>query len=83
MTTRAQNERRFDSWKPLNHGGRLYSLEIRGKMGWKASYFKEVDAAEQTLRFWQEIYDARGRLMEIHEKFPLDLGHRFVGDAEA
>jgi hypothetical protein len=51
-------------------------------MGWKARYFKEVDAGERTLRFWQEIYDARGRLTEIHEKFPLDLGHRSVGDTE-
>jgi len=30
-----------------------------------------VDAEENTRRFWQEIYDEKGRLVEIHEKFPL------------
>jgi hypothetical protein len=34
-----------------------------------------VDTAEQTVRFWQEIYDETGRLVEIHEKFPVDKGH--------
>jgi hypothetical protein len=37
---------------------------------------KEVDPSEATLRFWQEIYDDKGRLAEIHEKYPLDKGHR-------
>jgi len=37
---------------------------------------KEVDADEATLRFWQEIYDSNGKLSEIHEKYPLDKGHR-------
>jgi len=39
---------------------------------------KEVDAQETTIRFAQEIYDPRGRLTEIHEKYPVDLGHRKV-----
>ena len=29
-----------------------------------------------TLRFWQEVYDDKNVLREIHEKFPVDLGHR-------
>jgi hypothetical protein len=29
-----------------------------------------------TLRFWQEIYDDKNVLREIHKKFPVDLGHR-------
>ena len=33
-------------------------------------------ANETTLRFWQEIYDDQGRLVEIHEKFPVDKGHQ-------
>jgi hypothetical protein len=37
-----------------------------------------VDAAEATVRFWQEIYDDRGKLAEIHEKFPVDKGHQKV-----
>jgi len=28
--------------------------------------------------FWQEIYDDTGRLVEIHEKFPVDKGHQKV-----
>lgn len=43
-----------------------------------ARYFKEVAADETTLRFWQEIYDDALRLVEIHEKFPVDRGHQKV-----
>jgi hypothetical protein len=35
-----------------------------------------VDANEITLRFWQEIYDEQDKLAEIHEKYPVDKGHR-------
>jgi len=35
-----------------------------------------VDATENTIRFAQEIYDASGHLVAVHEKFPVDLGHR-------
>ena len=31
---------------------------------------------EITVRFWQEIYDDQGTLVEIHEKYPVDKGHR-------
>jgi hypothetical protein len=51
---------------------------VPGKLAWLARYLKEVDAAETTLRFWQEIYDDQGRLMEIHEKYPVDKGHQKV-----
>jgi YD repeat-containing protein len=46
--------------------------------GWwtRARYIKEVDADEKTTRFAQEIYDAAGRLTAMHEKFPVDLGHK-------
>jgi hypothetical protein len=37
---------------------------------------KEVAAAERTLRFGQEIFDDRGQLIEVHEKYPVDRGHR-------
>lgn len=76
LGSRAQNERRFTHWHNLPGGGRLYWLEIRGQSGWSARYLKEVDAAEHTLRFWQEIRDERGRLVEVHEKYPVDRGHR-------
>ncbi len=48
------------------------------RFGWLATYNKEVDAEEETIRFWQEIYDKEGRLVEIHEKYPLDKGHKKV-----
>jgi len=47
-------------------------------MKWRARYLKQVDAEEQTIRFWQEIYDADGLLVEIHEKYPNDLGHKHI-----
>ena len=40
---------------------------------------KEVNALEETTKFYQEVYDNKGKLVEIHEKFPLDKGHRNVG----
>lgn len=39
---------------------------------------KEVDAEEITIRFAQEIYDETGSLVEVHEKYPVDFGHRGV-----
>jgi len=78
MSTRAQNEKKFGKWKNLPDGGRLYELAVPGRHGWRACYFKEVDAQEQTVRFWQEIYNDQGKLNEIHEKYPVDKGHRKV-----
>lgn len=76
MTSRRQNERKFGRWRELDGGGRLYLLEVLGRMKWRARYLKEVDRDERTVRFWQEIYDERGMLVEVHEKFPIDRGHR-------
>ena len=78
MASRHGNERKFGSWETLANGGRRYRKEIVGRAGGRALYLKEVDADEQTIRFWQEIYDATGRLVAVHEKFPVDLGHRAV-----
>jgi len=78
MTTRAQNERKFRNWDDLPGGGRLYWLDVFGRLGWRARYLKEVDAEEVTLGFWQEIYDEQGKLVELHEKYPVDTGHRKV-----
>jgi hypothetical protein len=76
--TRGQNERKFGQWEELPSGGRRYRLEILGRAGWRACYLKEVDATETTTRFWEELYDHTGRLVEIHEKFPVDKGHQRV-----
>jgi hypothetical protein len=75
MSTRTQNEKKFGNWDELPDGRRLYRLDVPGRSGWLARYLKEVDAEDTTLRFWQEIYDDHGRLVEIHEKYPLDKGH--------
>jgi hypothetical protein len=62
----------------LPNGGRRYWFEVAGRRGWRARYVKEVDADEKTVRFWQEIYDDQGKLVEIHEKYPVDKGHQQV-----
>jgi hypothetical protein len=76
MSTRAQNEKKFGQWEELPAGGRRYRLDVPGRLGWLARYLKEVDANETTLRFCQEIYDDAGKLVEAHEKFPVDKGHQ-------
>jgi hypothetical protein len=73
---RKQNEKEFDLWTDKDDSGRIYWFEIIGKLGWKAKYLKEVDANENTIRFWQEIYDENNVLREIHEKYPIDKGHQ-------
>lgn len=78
MSSRRQNELRFGSWSEKSDGGRIYRRTVSGKSGWSAKYLKEVDSEEQTLRFWQEIFDEAGALREIHQKFPFDTGHRKV-----
>jgi hypothetical protein len=76
VTTRYQNERKFGHWRQLPAGGRLYWIDVAGKTNRRARYLKEVDADEKIVRFWQEIYDDQGRLVAIHEKYPVDLGHQ-------
>ena len=76
MSSRAQNEKKFGTWEELPSGGRRYWLNIAGRSSWRARYVKQVDAQENTVRFWQEIYDGQGKLVEIHEKYPVDKGHQ-------
>ena len=73
---RQLNERKFTNWEDLSSEGRRYWLEIKGRHGWKARYIKEVNAKEETVKFYQEVYDDNDNLIEIHEKFPVDKGHR-------
>ena len=42
-----------------------------------------VATEELTVRFYQEVFDGEGRLREIHEKYPVDLGHRQVEGEES
>jgi hypothetical protein len=83
ISTRRENETKFGQWQELPNGGRIYSLEVTGRQLWKARYFKEVDQNEITLRFWQEIYDEAGQLVEVHQKYPVDLGHRKIESNES
>ena len=72
---RKQNESKFGAWDDLPNGGRRYFYEVRGHHGWLACYVKVVDASDRTVKFYQEIFDEDGRLVEIHEKYPVDKGH--------
>ena len=72
------NEQKFGAWEDLPGGGRRYSYKVEGRHGWMARYVKEVNQREETLRFCQEIYDDNGNLVEIHEKYPDDNGHKKI-----
>ena len=41
---------------------------------------KIVDANENTLQLIQEIYDDDEKLIERHQKFPIDTGHEELGE---
>lgn len=78
MNKRVRNEKTFGQWKALPDGGRRYWRDVAGHNNWKARYVKDVDRMENTVRFFQEIYDPSGRLIEIHEKYPEDKGHQRI-----
>lgn len=80
MATRKENERAFRHWEDLPDGGRRYWRERPGGDFGYCRYIKTVDADENTLRFVQEIYDDDGRLIEVHQKFPVDTGHQVLGE---
>ncbi len=82
LTKRQQNERKFGNWDTLPNGGRKYWHEVSGRANWKARYVKEVDEREITLRFCQEIYNSEGKLVEVHQKYPVDLGHLKIDEVE-
>ena len=73
---RKKNERKYEHWDELPDGARKYSKDVKGRTGWFARYVKIVDSNEVTLEFVQEIFNERGKLIEMHEKFPVDKGHK-------
>ena len=79
---RRENERKFSAWVELCDDGRRYFYEVQGRHGWIARYVKQVDASERTVRFYQEIHDDTGRLVEIYEKYVVDKGHRAVQERQ-
>ena len=78
LVKRHANESEFDFWEEMPNGGRKYWFDIQGKVGGFARYIKQVDANERTTSFIQEIYNKVGTLVEIHEKYPIDKGHKSV-----
>ncbi len=82
MTTRKANERKFPNWDELPDGGRRYWRDVPARRGRWARYVKIVDANERTRSFYQEIYDRTNALVEVHEKFPIDRGHRRIQEIE-
>ncbi len=78
INKRQENENKFPNFEEREDGSRMYWFEIEGRMGWKAKYLKIVDQEEITLSFWQEIYDETGLLVEIHEKYPVNKGHKKI-----
>ena len=78
MSTREQNERKFQQWEDLPRGERRYWLDVASRSRWKVRYIKEVDANEVTIRFYQEVYNKIGESVEVHHKYSVDLGHRKV-----
>ncbi len=82
MATRKENERSYPNWENTPDGGRRYWRERPGgEFGW-CRYVKIVDADENTVSFVQEAYDDDGRLIEIHQKYPVDTGHQILSDEE-
>ena len=79
MNQQKRNERKFKNWTDLQDGGRQYWYDVLGCHGWKARYVKEVNESEETVRFYQQIYDQDGQLVEVHQKYPEDTGHQRVG----
>jgi hypothetical protein len=78
LCKRQENERKFSNFKELPDELRLYWFEIEGRTGWKTRYVKIVDRDEVTVSFRQEIYNEEMILVEIHEKYPIDSGHKKV-----
>ena len=74
---RKLNEKKFETWTE-SKTGRIYRKTVSGKFGWKAEYVKTVNEEKDTMQFIQNIYDERGNLVEVHEKFPVDKGYQKI-----
>lgn len=76
MKKRKTNEKKFKKWIETDSGGRAYKKVLKGKYGWSAEYIKIVDKNEETQEFMQNVYDEKGKLVEVHYKYPEDKGHK-------
>lgn len=82
MATRKENERAYPNWEELPDGGRRYWRQRPGgDFGW-CRYVKIVDRDEDTISFVQEVFDDDGKLIESHQKYPVDTGHRHLEEGD-
>jgi hypothetical protein len=70
----------YESFKVLGNGRiRYYGTYKPSKSAGRtagARLVVEVDATSgQPIRTWYESYDAAGRVIRVHPKTPVDLGH--------
>jgi hypothetical protein len=78
---RQRNENDWPNWEDLSNNRRRYWIRRQGReWGWQI-LFKEVifdpkTQLEETAQLWQEIYDGDGKLVERHQKYPADTGHK-------
>ena len=77
LMKRVENEKKFPAWEETVQG-RKYYLTINCRQACYARYVNEVDYEEDTVRFYEEVYDEHGRLVEVHNRYPVDEGHRKV-----
>ena len=82
----ARRTTQYDSFIVLSEKGRvryyttLRRAESPDRLG--ARLVTEVDAdTGKALRIWQEAYDLEGRVIEVHPKRPIDLGHISIDPA--
>ena len=62
-----------------SHAEMEYLYSFSKKLGYcKSDNISMIEdlSVEETITFYQEIFDGNGNLIEIHEKFPADKGHR-------
>lgn len=82
MATRRKNEHDFTDWEDLPDGGRRYWFDRKGSVWGFQRMVKIVDANENTLFVFQEVYNDDGELYERHQKFPVDTGHEILKSHE-
>jgi hypothetical protein len=80
---RRRNERDWPNHEDLPDGRRRYWFRRPGREWGCQILLKEVvfdpkTQLEETVRLWQEIYDDTGKLVETHQKYPTDTGHKKV-----
>ena len=79
---RRRHERKWRHWDELPEGVRVYWRERPGARSGRQRPILVVGADEVTLQMAQLIYDHEGVLIEWHQKYPVDFGHRRSGDGQ-